>query len=131
MKPKNKDILHDLFAGIPDEVLPFGFNEKAMLKIQKEAEIREKRHRYLEIFGYVSGIVVMLAVCVFVLHSMGISFELPKIEIELHTWSFPKPDFNIFRSQSFVLSVYVGVLALFLLIIDSIIRRHIEKTRHK
>ncbi len=129
MKLKDKDILHDLFAKMPDEVLPFGFNEKAMLKIRKKAEMREIKHKRLEIFGYVSGIVVMLAICVFVLYSMGISFDLP--EIKRHTWAFSKPDFSIFRSQSFMLSVYIGILALFLLIMDSIIRRHIEKTRHK
>ncbi|MDR0572841.1 MAG: hypothetical protein LBG96_02225 [Tannerella sp.] len=129
MEPKDKDIMRSLFAGIPDEVLPFGFNEKAMLKIRKEVKIREKKRRYLDFSGYVAGVVAMLAVCAFTLYSMGISFDFPKIEP--HTWSFPKPDFNIFRSQSFALSAYIGILALFLLIIDSVIRCHIEKTRRK
>ena len=129
MKPENKDQMRELFSQIEDERLPFNFNEKVMLKVRKEALLREKRKKRWEIFGYISGAVVMLFVCVILLYSMGISFDLP--EFEPRTWVFPKPDFTIFGSQSFTLSVYVGVLALLLLIADSTIRRHIEKTKQK
>ncbi|MDR0743769.1 MAG: hypothetical protein LBF05_05385, partial [Tannerella sp.] len=67
-------------------------------------------------------------VCAVLLHFLGISFKIP--ELEPHTWSFPRPNLDIFRSHSFVMSVYIGALALFLLIVDSTIRRHIEK-KHK
>jgi hypothetical protein len=70
-----------------------------------------------------------LSVCAVLLYFLGVSFELP--DLELHTRSFPRPDPEIFRSDSFVMSVYIGTLALFLLIADSTIRRHIEKAKHK
>lgn len=129
MKLKDKDIMHELFASIPDESLPFNLNEKVMVKIQQEALFRRKRNRRREIFGYASGVVAMLALCVLILYYIGVPFEMPKLES--HAWAFPKPDYGVFRSQSFILSVYVGILALFLLVADSLIRHHIEKTKHK
>ena len=129
METKNKDILHGLFSGMPDEPLPFDFNEKVMARIRRESLVREKRNKRWEIFGYISGAVAMIAACVYVLYSMEVSFEFP--EIKLSAWAFPKPDYSIFTSQSFKFSVYIGILALFLIIIDSVIRRHIEKIGHK
>ena len=129
MEPKEKDIMYELFAEIPDEQLPFNFNEKVMLRIQRKALLREKRNKQLEIFGYISGAVAMIAVCIYTLHYMGVSIELP--ELKRTTWTFHKPDYNIFSSRPFILGLYIGISALFLLIIDSKIRRHIEKTRHK
>jgi hypothetical protein len=129
MKPNEKDIMFSLFSEMQDEQLPLNFHENVMHKVQKEAMLRRKRNKRWEIFGYVSGAVAMLTVCVILLYIFGFSFEIP--DFETYTWSFPKPDFGMFQSQSFKLSVYVGVLALFLLIADSTIRRHLEKTKHK
>ena len=129
MESKNNDLWHNLFAGVHDEELPFNFNEKVMLKIQKEVALRDKKRKYLEIFGYASGIVAMLVVCVFVFSYFEISFELPAFN--LSAWTFPMPDYELFKSQSFLFSVYIGSIALFLLIVDSSIRRTIEKNRNK
>lgn len=128
MKPKDKDRMREWFADMPDETLPFDFNEKLMVRIEREATVREKRNKRWAIFGYTSGAVAMLTVCVAVLYYMGISFEWPAIEPR--TWTFPKADYDIFGSQSFLFSVYVGMLALFLLILDSVIRHRIGKTKH-
>jgi hypothetical protein len=113
---------------MPDERLPLNFNEKIMRMIHKEALRRERRNRYWEIFGYTSAVLLMAAVCIFILYRMGVTFEIP--DIEPRTWSFPRPDFSVFKSRSFILNLYVGILALFLLIVDSTIRRYIEK-KHK
>jgi hypothetical protein len=129
MESNDKDSLFQLFAGMPDEQLPFNFNEKVMRKVRAEAASREKKRKYLEFFGYASGIVAVLAVSVFVFYFYEISIELPKSE--LPAWSFPKPDFGLLQSPSFHFSLFIGVAALFLLIVDSSIRRHIEKTRNK
>jgi len=129
---KDKDPLYRLFVEMPDELLPLDFDTKVMKKIRQEAVLREKRRKYGEILGYASGVVAMIAACVFVFYYYDISFELPRWEFpkfELHNWSFPKPDFELFRSQSFLLSMYTGVAALFLLIVDSTIRRKIEKNK--
>ena len=129
---KDKDPLRPLFAGMSDEPLPLDFNRKVMNIVRQEAVLQEKKRKYPEIFGYISGVVAMVAVCVFVFYYYDISFELPRWEFpkfELHNWSFPKPDFELFRSQSFLLSMYTGVAALFLLIVDSTIRRKIEKNK--
>ena len=126
METKNKDMMRELFVGLPDESLPFGFDEKVMARIHREASLREKRNKRLEIFGYTSGAVAMMAVCFLVLNYIGVSFELPQINLSMP--AFPKPDFD---SGSFGLSVYIGTLALFLLIIDSVVRKHLGKTNHK
>jgi len=129
MKPIDNDIMRGLFSGIHDEPLPADFNEKVMARIRRESVVREKRKKILGIFGYASGVVAMIAACVFTIYYTGISFEMP--DIKLPSWSFPKPDYSIFTSQSFKLSAYIGILALFLIIIDSVIRHHIEKTGRK
>ena len=136
MEQNDKDILQGLFSGMKYESLPFDFNEKVMARIQREAVLREKRRNLLEIFGYISGGVAMIAVSVIVLYFIGFSFVLP--EINWPAWSSLKLDFSfmkidsgIFTSQSFKFSVFIGTLGLILLIIDSLIRRHIRKTDYK
>ena len=125
MESRDKDIWYGLFAGISDETLPPDFNERVMQKIREEAASREKKHRYMEIFGYVSGITATLVACVLVFYYLDIPFEFPKLDIS--EWSFLKPDYTLFKSQSFLSSVYIGAIALFLLIVDSTIRKHIGK----
>lgn len=129
MKPNDKDRMREWLADIPDETLPFNFNDKVMTRIYREAALREKRNKRWAIFGYISGGVAMMVVCVLILYGMGVSFEMPAIET--HAWTFPKPDYSLFHSRSFLLSLYVGILALFLLVMDSLIRHRIEKTKHK
>jgi hypothetical protein len=137
MEMKDKDPLRPLFAGMSDEPLPLDFNAKVMNKVRQEAVLQEKRHKRMEIFGYVSGAVAMIAVCVLVFYYYDISFELPRLEFprwnfptfEQYLRSFPKPDFELFRSPSFLFSLYIGIAALFLLIVDSTIRRKIEKNK--
>ena len=136
METTDKDIMRELFAGMTDEPLPFDFNEKVMARIQFEALSREKRNKRLEIFAYISGTVAMIVVCVVLLYNMGVSFVLP--EINWSAWTFPKPDistpkldYSLFTSESFKFSVYIGMLCLILIIIDSLIRRHIGKTGDK
>jgi hypothetical protein len=128
LEPNEKDIMRGLFAGMPDEQLPPEFNAKVMHRIRREALRRRKRNRCWEIFGYASAAVFMTAVCIFIFYRMGITFKMP--EMDLRVWSFPRPDFGIFKSRSFFFSLYIGILALFLLIVDSVIRRHAGK-KHK
>ena len=128
METENKDMMRELFAGLSDESLPFRFDEKVMKRIHREALLREKRNKHLEIFAYISGGAVMIAVCVLILYYRGASFEFPQINLLMPT--FTKPEFD-FDSRSLGISMYIGALALFLLIIDSTIRRRIEKTKRK
>ena len=125
MEPKDKDILHHLFAGMTDETLPYDFNVKVMRKVHEEAAIREKKRKYGEFLGFASAIVAMAVVAVLMFYYFDISIEWPNLE--LPTWSFPKPDYELLKSQSFHLSLFIGITALFLLIVDSTIRRSIEK----
>ena len=126
METNENKIWKNLFAGMSDEVLPLNFNEKVMRQIYKMNVLREKKRRFWEICGYASGFLAMLITCIAVLYKKNVSFELPEI-----AWTFPKVDFEIFTSPAFIHSFQVGVLALFLLIIDSTIRRRIEKMKHK
>jgi hypothetical protein len=129
MKRNEKDIMYSLFSEMQEEQLPLNFQAKVMQKIQKEALLRRKRTKRWEIFGCVLGVVATLAVCVLLLHLSGISFDLSAFG--LFTEGFPMPDFSLFRSRSFLFSAYIGVLAFILLMVDSTIRRRIEKTKHK
>ena len=136
MEQNDKDILRGLFAGMTDESLPLDFNEKVMTRIRHEAMLREKRNKLLEIFGYISGAIATIAVCVIILYSTGFSFQFPAINwpewASLRPeFSFRKIDFSIFSSQPFKFSVFIGTLGLILIIIDSLIRRHIGKTGNK
>jgi hypothetical protein len=129
MESIEKDRLRELFSGMPDEPLPLNFNEKVMSGVRREALRREKRRKQQEVFGYVAGTVAMAGICVLMFHFMGIPLELPELKLPC-VRPFFQPDFSMFRSQSFILSVFTGMSALFLLIIDSIIRHHTGK-KHK
>ena len=128
MESKDKDILHQLFAGMTDETLPLGFNAKVMQKIHEEDAIREKKRKYREFFGFAAAIVAMTVVAVFIFFYFEISIEWPKLE--LPSWSFPKPDVGLLKSPSFHFSLFIGLAALFLLIVDSAIRHAIEKNEN-
>lgn len=140
MQIKDKDIMREWFADMPDESLPSRFQEKIMEKVRQEALLREKRHKRWGIFGYVSGVAVMIGVCVSILYSLGMTYDISEIssftksfdmpEIAWPKWDYLQPDSSVFHSHSFLLSVFVGILALFLLFADSLIRRHIEKMKH-
>ena len=121
-------MMRELFAGLSDESLPLGFDEKVMSRIHHEASLRVKRNKRLEIFAYVSGGVAMITIWVLLLYYRGVSFELPQINLSMPT--FTKPEFN-FNTGTFGISMYIGALSLFLLIIDSTIRRRIEKMKNK
>jgi hypothetical protein len=133
METNEKDIIRKLFADMSDESLPFNFDEKVMARVHREALLRRRRNKILEISGYISGAVAVIVVCVLVLYYMGVSFQAP--EINWSVWTFPKPDYSMYdlvyniKSPSFGLSMYIGVLVLSLLVIDSAVRRHIEKTK--
>jgi hypothetical protein len=129
MKQDKNYSLYDMFSEIPDESLPNRFNEKLMLKINKEA-IRHKRKMQIRSFtGYASIVVFMLLTAAGLFLYFGFSFEIPEIKIE--NIAFSKPSINSFKNTGFHLSLYIGTLALSLLIFDSIIRRHIKKIKHK
>ena len=125
METNENDRWRQLFAGMPDEALPLDFNEKVMVRIEMEAVLREKKRRYWEILGYASGFAAMLITCVVAFFYFDVSFQMP--EKEPFMWSFPRLDPDLLTSPSFALSFKIGALALFLLIIDSTIRRHIGR----
>ncbi len=122
---KRKDMMYGLFAGMSNESLPEGFNEKVMLKVRKEAKQRKMRYRYLNILGYISGAIAVIALCLFALRYTGVSFPVNEYRDFV---SFVSPfQMDMFNSPSFLFSLYIGGLALILLITDLMIRRHMEK----
>ena len=125
MEPKDNDILNKMFAGMSDEMLPIDFNEKIMQKVYEKAVLFEKKQKYRELLVSVLGIVAVTVVSVFVFYYFDLSIEFPKLE--LSTWLFQKPNFGLFKSQSFHFSLFIGIAALFLLIVDSTVRHTIEK----
>ena len=120
METKNDDRWRTLFTAMPEETLPTDFQAKVMDKIQAKAAFRKKMSRFWEICGVTSGIAVMLTTCVIVIINMDISFKLP--EIQPLVWTFPTLNFDFFTSPSFRISLQIGVMALLLLIADSIFR---------
>ena len=139
MESNDKDIWRQLFADMPDETLPTGFNEKIMGKVMAKAALREKTRKFFGIFGYALGCVAMAVTCFIVFIYYDVSIELPKFaemkielpKLELLTRSFHKPDYGLLHSPSFHLSLFIGIAALFLLIVDSTIRSNIEKSKKK
>ena len=143
MDSKEKNSWRDLFDALPEETLPQHFHEQVMQAIRVKAALKTKRSRYWEIFGFVSGIAAMLIACVFAFYYFEITFPLPDLErmVEFFPkpdwerltssfeWSSTKPEWGLFEFQSFGVSLRIGLMALLLLICDSIIRRHIERKK--
>ena len=129
MELKDKDLLYKLFAELPDEHSPLNFNERVMLKIHKEAALREKKRMFLEFAGYASGCAAILVASYLVVFFLDVSLEMPKIKPL--GWSFPALDYDFFGTQSFRFSLFIGGAALVLLFIDSKIRHYIKKIKDK
>ncbi|MDR3250885.1 MAG: hypothetical protein LBT42_04375 [Tannerella sp.] len=127
MEQMDRDMMRELFRRMDDAPLPPGFNEKMMRMIRREASLKEKRSRLLSVLGYVSGCVAMAAVCAVILYKSGYRFVMP--DFEPIVWSFPKVDLDIFNTQSFGLSLYIGSLAFLLLVADATIRHFIGKNK--
>ena len=129
METNNNDQWRILFSKIPDEALPAALNTKVMKKIHEKVALRKKRNRFWEICGYASGIAIMSITTVIAFYNMDVSFKLP--EIRPLEWSFPQFNFDVFTTPAFGFCFRIGALALALLIVDSIIRRAIEKHKNK
>ena len=129
METKDNDRWRILFSTMPDEELPAELDAKVMRKIYEKAALQNKKSRFWELCVYASGIAVMLITAIIAYYNMDVSFKLP--EIRPLEWSFPPFDFNMFTTPAFGLSFRVGALALALLIVDSLIRRAMEKNKNK
>jgi TRAP-type C4-dicarboxylate transport system permease small subunit len=116
---KGKDnILKRLFSELSDEQLPIDLNFGIMEKIESEVVLREKRRKIYNVIGYVFSGLIMIALCVFTWIYMGLSFKAPDIKL------LSMPDFEALKSPSFRFSFFIGALAFFLLVADSMFRRH-------
>jgi hypothetical protein len=116
------DILKRLFSELSDEQLPINLNFRIMEKIESEAVLKEKRRRIYNIIGYVFCGLIMTGLCAFAWIYMGFSFEMPTIKHFEHSLSMP--DFEDLKSPSFIFYFFIGALVFFLLVADSMFRRH-------
>lgn len=120
MKMEEKDILREMFRDLPDERLPDGFNETVMSLVGKEVARREKAGRLQETLCYVAAGISILSGLAVVLFMLDFSFS------NLH---MPKVDLSGFESSSLPFSIYIGSIALLLLVADTLIRHHISKKK--
>jgi hypothetical protein len=125
MKTEDKDVMRNLFAQLHDEQLPRDFNLKVMEKIRLEAARKERMAGLQAVIGYVLCGAIMIAACIFACRYTGFSPELPDMQSLLRP--FEQPDFEALKSPSFLFSLYIGGLALLLLVADSLLRRHYRK----
>ncbi|MDR1814143.1 MAG: hypothetical protein LBR18_04770 [Tannerella sp.] len=126
----DNEMLRQLFVAMPDEQLSEGFNDRVMEKVRRKALLHAKLCKIRECACYSLGAAAMIAVCVFVLKYLEI--EIPFPDMSLSAISFPKLSLTglkteIFHSPSWHISFFTMLIALFLLVIDSTIRRHIKK----
>jgi len=114
------DTMRRLFAELPDEPLPQGFNENLMLKIRHQVSVRAKRVRMWGIIGYIAGGIAVITVYILLL--MYMKFDVKSF----FSYNLP-PLKDLLTYPSFRISLYAGMPALILLIADTIIRHQIWK----
>jgi hypothetical protein len=125
MKTEDKDIMRKLFAQLPDEQLPPAFNSSIMKEIRLNAAGKERISKMKNILGYVFCGAIMITVCVFALRYTVFPVEFPDWQSCLQL--FEKPDFEALKSPSFLFSLYIGMLALLLLVAETLLRRRYHK----
>ncbi|MDR1403554.1 MAG: hypothetical protein LBJ60_07645 [Tannerellaceae bacterium] len=109
---EKKDFLEDLFSGTPQEELPVDFQKNVMRQVYAESVKMKKRN---ERFGLLSVIAASLLLLALAATSILYLVDLPEIE-----WRLPD-----LLSMPFYL--YIGALALLLLLGDYKLRKFYEK----
>lgn len=113
---KYKDPIRNLFENLPEETVSENFSDNLMLEIE-QVVVREKRKSRLFsiLFPTLGGLLILL-VPVFVV----VYFDID-IRGLLLSW-FPKIEFSPFV-------IMIGLLVLFLLILDTLLRKYIENKK--
>jgi hypothetical protein len=96
-----------------------------MKEIRLEAAKKKQVAKIRNILGYVFCGAIMITVCVFALGYTVFPVEFPDWQSCLQL--FEKPDFEALKSPSFLFSLYIGMLALLLLVTDTLLRRRHHK----
>ncbi len=117
MEQIEKDRLKDLFAELPDEELPAGFQETVMERIRKDVVRAERRRERLTIFGLFVLIASLLALLFGLFSFLGVSLHWPQIRLSLSQY------------PSFFFYLYIGALVFCLWMADSFLRKTYRK-RH-
>lgn len=112
MSEKN-DLLKDLFSRMPEEKLPAAFRQNMMQQIMAESERIRKRN---ECWGWVAVIAASLLMLGFAIASF-FYMDIQKI-------SLPIPDLSILPFY-----LYIGMLAMILLLVDYKFRQIFERRR--
>lgn len=115
MEQMEKDRFKELFAELPDEQLPAGFQEAMMERVRKEAlrvERRRERWRFLGLFSLIACLLVLIC---------GLFSYL---DISVY---WPQMRFSLSEYDSFFFYLYIGALAFLLWMVDAFFR----KTQHE
>lgn len=104
---ENKDMLGDMFSGLPEAQLPSGFREEVLEKVMYEAARMKKQKERNGLF-----VTIALAVLIFVSGIAALMYlELPKVEVRI-------PDLS-----TLPFFAYIGGLVFILLAIDWKVRK--------
>jgi len=114
MVNNDHDLLRSIFSRMPEETLPSGFQTEMMQRIKKEAARIAKRNERFRVLALIAASLFTIGLAVAALIYMGI----PPITTEFPGISIP-PNY-----------IYFGMLVLFLLCSDHLLRRLYYKRRN-
>lgn len=121
-KLKN-DRLKILFGKIISEEPSKGFEEKLMLQIHEKAKeqikkqaLRSRVSMYISIAGAIIGLIVIPSV---VLYYLGLQVKIEPLNL----------DFSIIQFNPFIISL--SAIVLFLMMADTLIRKHISDKKNR
>lgn len=119
MKQQDDDKLKNLFQRMEQVGPSFGFEDRLMKQVAVEAESKAKRSRLYNTLWLSLGLSAIMGLTVFFFLYMDLSFPFPQIEI--------KGAESLFLSLNFNYSIVaLAVIALLLLMGDTLIRKRIE-----
>jgi hypothetical protein len=114
----NNERWKDLFSQLPEEKPSELFRSHMMEKIRREAACAHRRNERMAwaAVSFASVVLIVIAVATFIF------MKTPKITIDF-------PSFALLRFSTLPLYLFIGAIALFLLILDNQIRKNYRK-RH-
>lgn len=123
---KTEDVLKDLFGQLPTEQLPEGFREHLMQRVLREAVRMQRKKERIGLLTVIAGAVCMLLVGFTCTYLYQANMEQVSGLFDAGLFGYAT---SLMKSSYGSFFIYVGILALLLLMADTWLRKQFFKRR--
>ena len=121
MNTHDDDKLKSLFQDINLDEPSAGFEDRLMLQVHHVAARQKRRNRVVSVLSIIGGIIAAVGIPAIIFHLYGLTIDKDSFAI----------DYTIPHMQFDPLMLSIAGAALFLLVVDLLIRKRIWEKKHK